>query len=307
MNRKYILIVGSGRTSTTALSKIFADSNNSIAYLPELKFFFVALSNRKNIKDPVSLYSRTLSKFLKFNSSYSQQINFNKSVEKFQEIFSNKKMSNNEMYKFILDFLIDETLFNKLYDYYILQTPGNLFMLDLKDKVLSNKYIIYTVRDSRSFISSAYCGKRKFADNLIKVVVYWNYCAKVLKLMMKKYQGILIKQEELLLNEEEQIHKISNFLSIPLDYKEQTNLINSSFEHKNKEETLFSYKKFLTDNDIKMVESFTQRYFEYEERLETEYPNLKITLNYYLHYFKTIISQFLRVNGYSNLLYKIKK
>lgn len=308
--KKYIIILGSRRTGTTALSKIIAESNENIAYLPELKFFFMGLSNRKNMKNIVDIYTRALLKFLKFNKEFEQKIDFEKSVQKFAEVISTKEFTNElTKYKIALEFLVDEILDGKVYEYYILQTPANLFMLDLIDEVLPDKYIIYTLRDARSFISSAYCGSKKWADSIVKLVVYWNYCAKVLKKMMKKYQGILIKQEELLLDEKGQIDKIAQFLSIPLKYKEQSQMINSSFTHKNKEEALYTYKKLLTENDIQMIEFFSKEYlvyFGYEKNIKSFRPNIKIFFDYYFNYLKTIINHTLIVRGYSDLLYKIK-
>lgn len=306
--RKYIIIVGSGRTGTTGLSQILSDSNDEIAYLPELKFFFMGLSNRKTLKTPLEIYKRSLTKFLKFNTEYEQKIDINESCNLFLESLQTIDFENEYvLYKYILDFLIDEILDHKIYKYVILQTPANLFMLNLINKTIGTNYIIYTIRDARSFLASAFFKKDKWAKDYINLIAYWNYSNNHLLKMQKKYHGILIKQENLLLSEEDEIKKIANVFNLNLKHVTKTNLINSSFKNKNKEETLNNYKKLFNSNEINTIEFLTKNnliIFNYN--IGNIQPiNVKIIFFYYIHYFKISLRHFFIVNGFSDILYKV--
>jgi sulfotransferase family protein len=270
--RNYIFLVGSGRCGTTALADLLG-KHSSISHTPELKFFSYAMAERK-VYEPLTFDStksffieKALGKLLKFRVDL--EYKRHDAVQMFDKAVKPdnvKGLSKNEMYKIVFDLLVD-SFQDKVSDYVVLQTPNNLYYLNITKEILGDIKVIGMIRDPKNFLVSAMRGDRKWYQKDITAIVQWNIASEYLEEFSKSpdYDFLLIKQEDLLLKPNDVINNISDFLSLDLSslYEEKKMTINSAFSAgATDEEILTRYKKHLNEKDIQRIEYLSQKYMK---------------------------------------------
>ena len=322
--RNYIFVVGSGRCGTTALADLLG-KHSSISHTPELKFFSYAMAERK-VYEPLTFDStksffieKALGKLLKFRVDLEYRRDdavqiFSKAVKP----DSVEGLSKREIYKTIYNLLI-ESFQDKVSDNVVLQTPNNLYQLDLAREILGKIKVIGMIRDPRNFLVSAMRGDRKWYQEDVTAIVQWNMSSKYLEKLSKSpdYDYILIKQEDFLLKPNEVIDNLSDFLSIdlsPLHEKEKAT-VNSSFSSgSTNEEILTRYKKHLNEKDILRIEYLSEKYMKNNSYGDFSSGFSKIGLSekitwkvsYCFSYLKLKFQIFMRRKGRVDFYFKVR-
>lgn len=322
--RNYIFIVGSGRCGTTALADLLGN-HSSISHTPELKFFSYAMAERK-VYDPLTFDStksffieKALGKLLKFRGDL--EYRRDDAVQIFNEAVKPdnlESLSKKEIYKKLYDLLIDGFK-DKASENIVLQTPSNLYYLDLAKDILGEIKVIGMIRDPRNFFVSAMKGDRRWYDRDITAILQWNMASEYLDRLSKSnsFDYILIRQEDLLLRPNEVIDRLSEFLSIDLSslHEKEKLTVNSSFPSgTNKEDILKRYRKHLNEWDILRIEYLCRKYmkrFSYDD-FQSDFRKIgllrkiELRLSYFISYIKLKIQILMRQAGWVDRYFRIR-
>jgi hypothetical protein len=316
-NRRYILILGSGRNGTTFLAKELAKSKN-ITTTPEDKYFFWTMASRKQfnlnkINDTKEFMNNAFNFIFNFRKQdfYDDENTIKLSYYEYENILINnfnlfQSLNNNKKYKLIFDLILDIFAENKNKRNFVLHTPANILVFNTLVNIINPYKIILMQRNVKTFFVSSMKGNNKWFDSSIDCIVYWNFVADNLYKLQKKYKNsILIHQEEMLEKPEVIKNIIKDYLKIDL----------SNIDLSNKGDNTYFNKKFnreilLSSSEIKLIEKISAKNmtrFNYS----LEYKDLKINLKEYILIVKSMVK--IKINysfrkiGFYFLLLKAKK
>lgn len=324
----WVFIVGSGRCGTTALAQMLG-SLPRVAYTPELKYFAYALSSRKRFEPYhsedaiVRFFIHALGKVIKFNPEFADQEN--EIVRKFRSRLQHSVLIDAapvSIYRAVFYELVRTFASSAAASTVILQTPTNLFYDELIYTIVGRVKYIILYRDPRNFFASAMKGSRRWHQKDITAIAHWNLAIQYGERLQARYPDdcVCIRQEDLLVRQEEVLGRLMDFLSISnseRDHITEPSRTNSSFEQEPlSSSNLERYRYTMSAQEIAKVEFLTSKYVPkyYSTKTVSGFTSslsmlekLMFSLKYVLETAKLRGVLFLRARGLMAFYFRVKK
>ena len=324
---KYIFIIGSSRSGTTMMSRVFA--NNSLVYtFNELHFFSQIFTKYKKLKLEHSVAINILAELFKRQKD---GLFSKKDISGFfnlsKKVLPKKNYNVLEIFKVFVDFELKE----KQKKIACFHTPNNIYYLENIISEFPNSKFINMVRDNRDvLLSQKNKWKRKFLGaNKIPLIeslrsfanyhpittsVVWNSSLKITMKYEDRPEFFILKFEDFLISPEAKCIQLCQFLNLEYQPKMLSIAnIGSSNTSDSKEKTIdvSKVKKWeegdLSDSEIYLAQFFSKpimNNFKYKPKVFV-FPPIFV-LYYFISFpikiFLAFIFNFSRISSVKNFL-----
>lgn len=218
---KIHFIIGPGRSGTTLLAMIFNNHKDCIS-APEIKHFIYFYNKYRNVTTISQELINDLIKYFKIIDSSKNNNYFDTNCN---NIIKDIKVGDNITYSQLTKFLYISLYQSKRdldsISFIIDKNPFYTFHTEKIKTIFPDAKFVTILRDYRSYVLS----NRQSQNPFISIKSLGYYCAawnfhidKLLEIKQKMNNEIfIIKYEDFVLNKEEQMQKVLNFLNIPYD------------------------------------------------------------------------------------------